>query len=82
MMKLVRKRDLPHVEGRRLPDGRYVEPVRPILYCASCQTEYSATPGDYWSLSDNYVFRCGSCDKPMQLVRRVVQFVPFAKECD
>lgn len=70
----VRVRDLPEVHGRTLPDGGFVEPIRPFLYCARCGAEYSATPGDYWNLPADHVFKCGECRRLMRLVTRHVEY--------
>jgi hypothetical protein len=29
-----------------------------LLFCPACCTEVSADPGDYWSVRDDYVFKC------------------------
>jgi len=48
-----------------------VEPIRPILYCDSCGGEWSATPGDYFMLPADYVFKCNTCGGvPMRLVTK------------
>ena len=46
---------------------------RSILYCQVCGAEYSASAGDYWAASKDYVFTC--CEQPMALVFRRVSFV-------
>lgn len=68
--------DLPHVEGRRLPDGGYVAPVRPCLYCPRCGETYSAHPGDYWNLPREYVLTCANGHRKTrcQLVRKVTRY--------
>jgi len=44
-----------------------------VLYCVRCHSEYSASPGDYWHMSDSHAFKC--CGSPMRLARKEVQYV-------
>jgi len=55
---MVRKKDL---SDQILNKKRVSE----FLFCSICGAEYSANSGDYWNLSDNYIFNC--CDESMQL---------------
>lgn len=72
---MVRVMDLPEVTGQRLPNGAYIEPVRPVLRCPSCGQTFSATPGDYWMLPGDHVLTCDACDgEPMTLVRKRVVY--------
>jgi len=45
---------------------------RKILHCPSCGAEYSGNAGDYFMVSDEYVFRCSECDIEMELVDKIV----------
>lgn len=45
---------------------------RPVLYCSICHQESSAHKGDYFMLSNDFVFKC--CDEPMWLVRKEVVY--------
>ena len=74
------KRDLPNVQGRRLRDGGYVEPVRPVLYCLSCGDTYSASPGDYWSADSNKPLACDSCGELLELAYRLTMYVPWGQK--
>ena len=82
-LTVVRVRDLPEVKGRKLAGGGYVEPVRPTLFCPSCAGEWSATPGDYFWMGPDEVFRCRECEPvngkgvPLQLVRRRTVYEPW-----
>ena len=67
---MIRKSDLPHVTGRTLSDGSYLEPERPLLFCPGCGAEWSAEPGDYWRLPADYAFACTDCNRPLTLVRK------------
>lgn len=66
----ITKADLPELRAERLPSGAYLEPKRPVLFCAHCAEEWSADPGDYWNLPDEHVFRCTRCCRAMRLVMR------------
>lgn len=54
-------------------------PVSPAygvqLYCAACQTGYSAQRGDYFWMPAGRVFRC-RCRRLLELVRETVVRVP------
>lgn len=71
----VTKAQLPMLHGRKLADGGYVEPVRPVLRCDVCGECYSATPGDYWNLPDDHVFEC--CGEPCDLVVKSTRYEPW-----
>lgn len=73
----VTKRDLPDVQGRKLADGGYIEPVRPVLYCRSCGATYSASPGDYWHAEGGKPLTCDECGDPLELAQRMVRYVPW-----
>lgn len=75
----VTKRDLPDVHGRKLKDGGYVEPVRPVLYCRTCGASYSASPGDYWNVEGGKALTCGDCGEPLELAHRLRAYVPWAQ---
>lgn len=47
--------------------------VLAYLYCADCQAEYSATPGDYWNAPDGLAMEC--CDQPMVLCTKGGRFI-------
>lgn len=45
---------------------------RRYLYCAKCDSEASADPGDYWNAPDDHVFKC--CGENMWLVEKRGRF--------
>lgn len=75
----VTKRDLPDVQGRKLANGAYIEPVRPVLYCRSCGATYSATPGDYWNAEGGKVLTCDECGEPLELAHKLTRYVPWGQ---
>ena len=68
--------DLPPTpKGRTLPNGVYIEPVRPKLVCsAGCYGEYSANPGDYWHSPKHQPITCSECGASMRVVRKVTRY--------
>lgn len=42
-------------------------------YCDQCGSQYSATPGDYFYVAEDYVFTC--CGAPVRLVVRRCRLV-------
>ena len=43
-----------------------------ILYCSSCNAEYSGNAGDYFMYPDDHVFHCKRCGVEMELVTKIV----------
>lgn len=60
MSNLITKADLSTV----------IEPIRLILYCPECSSEWSATPSDYWQYPDTHLLICLRCDQSLRLVRK------------
>lgn len=59
------------IQKKDLADGILnKERADEFLYCPNCGVEYSASSGDYWHLSDDYVFKCGECKGEMQLATK------------
>lgn len=75
--RIVRKSDLFTRPGRKYRDG-WLEGRQPVLYCAPCHAEYSATPGDYWQLAPSDPMLCGDCGAPLMLGDFERRFVPVA----
>ncbi len=75
---MVTKADLPKITDRTLPNGSTIIARRPSLYCPECGETFSATPGDYWGLPEDYVFRCEEHDRPLELVLERTVIVPWA----
>jgi len=65
----IRVKDLPDVSSNR---------HLPMLYCPLCQGQYSADPGDYWSVNPDLILEC--CETPMRLVWRETVYRPL-KRC-
>ena len=42
-----------------------------FLYCPECQSQYSATRGDYFWMPPNEPFKCECCNEPMVLAREL-----------
>jgi len=65
---MVMKKDLTDVG-----DKDYESRKDEFIFCPRCGGETSGTRGDYWSLPDEYVFKCGCGCADLALVRRKVE---------
>ena len=63
--------DLPNIRSALVdPPGSYL-----CLYCAVCQSEFSAHRGDYFTHAPDGEITC--CGRPVQLMRRESRVVPL-----